>query len=163
MFCPKCRGEYREGVTRCAICDVDLIAVVPPADPFESPEKMAEVLKDKDLEALMVGNVAGLKHAQSDLAKRHIASVIAPEGDEELQPGLHARLFLLVAQTDLEAARQYIEDKWAAGIEKEGVMFHSPVSATNDATRCPGCGEPVPASVSTCPSCELFLGDSEAS
>jgi hypothetical protein len=33
MFCPKCRGEYREGFTRCAECDVPLTAELPPEPP----------------------------------------------------------------------------------------------------------------------------------
>jgi hypothetical protein len=36
MYCPLCRTEYREGFTRCADCDVDLVAALPseaaPAD-----------------------------------------------------------------------------------------------------------------------------------
>ncbi len=32
MFCPDCRGEYREGFTRCELCGVDLVEVLPPVD-----------------------------------------------------------------------------------------------------------------------------------
>jgi hypothetical protein len=36
MFCPLCKAEYREGYTRCADCDVDLIPALPPQpDPPE--------------------------------------------------------------------------------------------------------------------------------
>lgn len=31
MICPTCRSEYREGYTRCANCDVDLVQPDPPA------------------------------------------------------------------------------------------------------------------------------------
>ena len=29
MFCPSCEGEYREGITRCPVCDVDLVERLP--------------------------------------------------------------------------------------------------------------------------------------
>ena len=28
MFCPSCEGEFREGITRCPECDIDLVAVL---------------------------------------------------------------------------------------------------------------------------------------
>jgi hypothetical protein len=31
MICPSCEGEYREGVTRCPECDVDLVERLPEA------------------------------------------------------------------------------------------------------------------------------------
>ncbi len=30
MFCPTCKGEYREGFARCADCDVELVPELPP-------------------------------------------------------------------------------------------------------------------------------------
>jgi hypothetical protein len=36
MFCPICKSEYREGYSRCADCDVDLVPALPPQpDPPE--------------------------------------------------------------------------------------------------------------------------------
>jgi hypothetical protein len=32
MFCPECKAEYRPGFTRCADCDVDLVANLPEAN-----------------------------------------------------------------------------------------------------------------------------------
>ena len=37
MYCPQCRGEYREGFTRCDECGVDLVAELPPED-HDAPE-----------------------------------------------------------------------------------------------------------------------------
>lgn len=37
MFCPKCKFEYREGYTKCADCDVDLVEEQP-VDKYEYVE-----------------------------------------------------------------------------------------------------------------------------
>ena len=37
MFCPKCKAEYREGFSRCADCDVELVPELTP-EPKLTPE-----------------------------------------------------------------------------------------------------------------------------
>jgi hypothetical protein len=37
VICPECDTEYREGFTRCADCDVDLVAPPSPPPPDERP------------------------------------------------------------------------------------------------------------------------------
>lgn len=32
MFCPKCRAEFVEGITKCPDCEVDLVEILPPED-----------------------------------------------------------------------------------------------------------------------------------
>lgn len=49
-FCPACRSEYREGFSRCADCDVDLVAERPPAAPpwkqvFEGDPLKADLVR----------------------------------------------------------------------------------------------------------------------
>lgn len=36
MWCPECKNEYREGITRCVDCNVDLVEVLP-EEPEEEP------------------------------------------------------------------------------------------------------------------------------
>ena len=44
MFCPECQAEYRQGFTRCADCDVDLVYELPPepgqASSAQSPNEL---------------------------------------------------------------------------------------------------------------------------
>jgi hypothetical protein len=48
MFCPLCKAEYREGFTRCATCDADLVDAspggLPPSDSGENPEDASYIL-----------------------------------------------------------------------------------------------------------------------
>lgn len=39
MFCPKCRSEYRDGFTRCAGCDCDLVEEEDLLSPLEAEEE----------------------------------------------------------------------------------------------------------------------------
>jgi hypothetical protein len=39
MFCPLCQSEYREGITRCSDCKVDLVTSIPTSpEPISDPE-----------------------------------------------------------------------------------------------------------------------------
>jgi len=38
MFCPNCRLEYREGITECSDCGVELVDVLPPLETDAPPE-----------------------------------------------------------------------------------------------------------------------------
>ena len=44
MFCPLCKAEYREGFTRCADCDVELVPVLERADPASEQASEEEVV-----------------------------------------------------------------------------------------------------------------------
>lgn len=158
MFCPRCRSEYRPGFTRCGLCQVDLVDELPPEDAFSSPEAMARVLADKELEALLVGSHVELKKAQGFFAGHRLASIIAGEPEkQQAEGGLHARFFLMVAAEDLERARALVQERWREGALAQGLLLGdatAPVEGT-----CPACGASVPAAASECPDCGLFLGD----
>lgn len=168
MYCPECRSEFRPDVVRCASCDVELVDAAPENNPFTSPETMARLLEDKDLQAIVVGNFQSVTENQRLLAEERIASVIAPEKEgEEIGAGLHQRLYLLVAQEDLERVRDFFAARLRQGLESEGLMLSSGDSqaATSleqaSTEACPACGTEVSESESECPECGLFLGIAE--
>ena len=164
MYCPSCRGEFRAGITRCANCEVDLVAEAPDLDPYASPESMAALLAEAELRPVLLGTYEPARQAQGLLAGARIASVVAPEEDDDMQPGLHARFVLLVAEEDVGRARGFFEARFAAGVANEGLQLKDPESQEVDAEGalpCPACDTPVPADQAECPECGLFVGVAE--
>ena len=45
MFCPSCRGEYREGIERCPECDVPLVAMLEEPEAGEPEAKLVKVFQ----------------------------------------------------------------------------------------------------------------------
>lgn len=99
MFCPECRAEYREGFTRCADCDVDLVAELPPA-PAQIPIEWVEVL-----DTYNPGDVAVLK---SLLDSENITYYFQGEIFSSLAP-LSQPARLMVDQQELETVNDLIK------------------------------------------------------
>jgi len=159
MFCPQCRGEYRDDINACAHCEIPLVAELPPEDTFASEEAMAASLADKDVQALVTGSHVGLREAQHFLASQRVASTIAGEQEEQVEQGMHERFFLIVAAEDGERAKTLLQQRWRAGLEAQGMAFQD-VSSTS-AGVCPACGTSVSETITECPECGLFLGEAE--
>ncbi len=160
MFCPQCRAEFLEGVTRCQSCQVDLVDSIPDEDIFASTEAMARALAGRELEAVVVGHHVALRETQKALTDARIPSVIAGEAGE-VEAGLHNRFFLMVEAARLEEARAFFHRRWSQGLEDEGVMIATAADPATTATGvCPACQSPVPDESQECPECGLFLGSS---
>ncbi len=44
MFCPKCKAEYKAGITHCPDCDVDLVDEIPE----EKPVQLVKIFESAD-------------------------------------------------------------------------------------------------------------------
>jgi putative signal transducing protein len=55
LYCPNCRGEFREGITRCPDCGVDLVAELPPPQTEELEwQDTAVVYETNDPSAMLI-------------------------------------------------------------------------------------------------------------
>ncbi len=97
MFCPDCRGEYREGFTRCELCGVDLVKALPPVDEA-SKEDLVPVFQSTD--GLLVAAT------RSALESQEIPVVVQ---GEEAQGLLPVNAVVLVPRERLTEAKEVIQ------------------------------------------------------
>jgi hypothetical protein len=101
MFCPKCKTEYREGFSRCADCDVDLIPELPP-----EPEPSEEYVDLINIKTYSSRHDAEL--AKSFLASNGVNAVVSGDDYGGIHPGLSfsTGVRLLVKEEDVEKAKR---------------------------------------------------------
>jgi hypothetical protein len=140
MFCPKCRDEYRAGFTRCATCQVDLVAELKaeaaagPARLRGAPERVSLVeycgflALDEAQDARARLRALGIR---SELVVRDATD--ASDGEEYW---LHVDRDRL-AEVTRELGYDAVEPT-----ESDGAFHCGECDATvpEDATSCPGCG-----------------------
>jgi hypothetical protein len=109
MYCPECSGEYREGFTHCADCDVDLVASLPTHEAAPAGELVTVLETSDPAELAFVESLlrsAGLPfftrgdHLQSLFALGAIGGYNAVAGPVSIQ----------VSEEHAEAAAQILEE-----------------------------------------------------
>ncbi len=105
MFCPKCKAEYREGFSRCADCDVDLVPELPP-----EIEEIPEYVDWIKITSFMNRYEADL--AQGLLEANDIEAVTFSDDCGSVDPALTFALGirLMVKEEDVERAKEVLID-----------------------------------------------------
>lgn len=105
MFCPICKAEYREGFSRCADCDVDL---VPELEPEQ--EEIPEYVDWVKITTFTTRYEADL--AQGLLEANDIEAVTFSDDCGSVDPGLTYGLGirLMVREEDVESAKEVLLD-----------------------------------------------------
>lgn len=105
MFCPKCKAEYREGFSRCADCDVDLIPKLSP-----EPEQSEEYVDLINIKTYSSRHEAEL--AKGFLAANGVNAVVSGDDYGGIHPGLSfsTGVRLSVKEEDVEKAKRIFRD-----------------------------------------------------
>jgi len=147
MFCPVCRDEYRPGFTRCATCDVELVASLDPG----SARKPSTVVPEVAAEEATV-NFCGFltleeaREARETLRQKKLRSEILicdPPGGEA-RPEPREEFWLRVRPRDFKAVADLL-----------GYAPAASSADTDESFLCSACGATVGAGDSACPGCGL--------
>ena len=122
MYCPECRSEYREGYSRCADCEVDLVEILPPLEPIPDLNLVT---------VLEVGDPSLLAVAESLLREQGIPYA---KSNEQLQDlfalgrlgagfnPITGPILLQVPEEHAEAALEILEDLESGESEDSEVL-----------------------------------------
>ena len=105
MFCPKCKAEYREGFSRCADCDVELVPEL-----ASEPKETLEYVDWVKIYTFTDRYEADL--AQGLLEANDIEAVTYADDCGSVDPALtYARgVRLMVREEDIEKAKEILTD-----------------------------------------------------
>jgi hypothetical protein len=146
MFCPVCRDEYRPGFTRCATCDVALVATLDAPAP-RAPAPVVSEIAAEEATANFCGflTLEEAREARDKVRAARLPAEIlikdAPKAsaDEPAQE----EFWLRVRPADFRAIVRLIGFEPAVATESE------------DTFQCSACGATVHASDAACPGCGL--------
>jgi hypothetical protein len=178
-FCPKCRSEYRAGITHCATCEVALVSEE------ELPKLMSDAeiiaaLAEEELATVFEGPLASLRPVQEKLLEAGIPAALRQGEELKTEMGLFIKLSLVVRKEDLPRLIELLGEEYREDLAREGLLGDAPDQMDHPedpdheegsgnpdgpgegkALACPACGCTEPLVDGECPDCGLFLGEGE--
>ena len=146
MFCPVCRDEYRPGFSRCATCDVDLVAELDAGAPKVSAPAPVHV-PDDDVTANFCGYLTldEARHARDAVRAAQMPAEILIRDAPASAPDapVAEEYWLRVRPRDFRAVVALV------GFEPVET------AGADDSFQCSACGETVHDSDEACPGCGL--------
>lgn len=161
-YCPSCRAEYREGIVRCAHCEVDLVDELPP-EVLLGVDAVEAAVADGTALVVARGPLQSVSGMRDALADHRVPAVVRGNEESKDYTGAASVFDVLVAPADQEAAAAALAADFQGMIVTEG-LDPAAADAVVDLDAggeivCPACGTSFDASASAeCPECGLFLG-----
>jgi hypothetical protein len=103
LICPKCKAEYRQGITRCPECEVDLVDAVP----LESKPKFSD---GEPVEVFSTYDMADVVFIKSLLDAENIGYYFKGESSLYVVKPLVGQVKLIVKKSDEEKVRELLKD-----------------------------------------------------
>lgn len=170
MFCPSCHSEYREGFTKCANCDVELVATLEveaiTPDRLEETVQVGLIPEGEEGQPVEIAGVTydllrvfPLEIATSlrDLLTNDGWGVLLVPIDADF-PDQRPHFEVRVLESHGEAAQKHLESWWKEQQAKQSEAARGQAASVE---QCPACGADVPLDAAECPECGLFVGVAE--
>ena len=167
-YCPICRSEFHNVATRCANCDVDLVASLEQARPVMNEDEISAWLSQRETVALSASGYDNLKSVKESLIAAHIPCLIARDVPDSCATGgccgRQDGFLLILAEQDLQEAQELFEkhrERMIRTVDAPNAQkaADSIVDLGDGGTvECPACGTSFDAGLEECPECGLYVG-----
>ncbi|MGI5862506.1 MAG: hypothetical protein ACOX6T_10680 [Myxococcales bacterium] len=161
-FCPSCHSEYREGIERCAHCELELVAELPETDAQKS-ERLRELADKNEAAHIARASYAEACQMVELLQSRGVDAMVSGDPSSCGKGGHCAHFLVSVLPEDVRAAAAVLQDEFRklvdANEECQGANPDAVVDFDAEgAHACPACGTTFEGTKDECPECGLFLG-----